>query len=255
MTATLCLHAGARQVTPDELDAVPCPPPSRLSETSRVVWHPVPHGDVLRTAVNALGEAGYEVERTDLGLSKCNAKFFGTLTLKSKLADGVSLAVGIRSSIDKTIGLQWCAGNRVFVCDNLAFSSEKVISRKHTTNGITRYKEAIQHAVSDLRSFQEGETRRIELMQRTPLSPLEADGYLLRLYDAGVLSVRLLPDAIKEWREPTYPEFAPRTLWSLFNAATTVMGGRIGHQPQKHAALTIRLGSVLCDGPQFANAT
>jgi hypothetical protein len=52
-------------------------------------------------------------------------------TLRTPLSDGVNLAVGLRSSIDKSIALQWCCGSRVFVCDNLAFSAETQITRKH----------------------------------------------------------------------------------------------------------------------------
>jgi hypothetical protein len=29
-----------------------------------------------------------------------------------------------------------------------------------------------------------------------------------------------IPSVLKEWSEPTYEEFRPRTAWSLFNAAT-----------------------------------
>ena len=55
----------------------------------------------------------------------------------------MQLAVGVRSSLDKSISLQWACGSRVFVCDNLAFRSERVIARKHTTHGVERYQEAI----------------------------------------------------------------------------------------------------------------
>jgi len=75
-------------------------------------------------------------------------RFFGTLTLRSPLGQGVNLAVGVRSSTDKSISLQWCCGSRVFVCDNLSFSSERVIARKHTTHGVERYHEAICKEVS-----------------------------------------------------------------------------------------------------------
>src|SRR3954462_2548132 len=110
--ATLVCHRGAREVTPEELSRVTCPP-------AEGNWRPVPHVEVLSHAEQALTAAGYGIERTTLALSGDNARFFGTVTLRSPLADGVNLAVGLRSSIDKSIALQWCSGSRVFVCDNL----------------------------------------------------------------------------------------------------------------------------------------
>src|SRR4051812_1193959 len=119
--ATLICHRGAREVTREELARVACPLPEGN-------WRPVPHADVLAHAEGALTAAGYGIERLSLALSGNDARFFGTLTLRSPVADGVDLAVGLRSSIDKSISLQWCCGSRVFVCDNLAFSAQTMIA-------------------------------------------------------------------------------------------------------------------------------
>src|SRR5438128_2686525 len=96
--AKLMLHCGAREVTREELNAVPCPRPEGR-------WWPVPHGTVLTYAEQALRDAGYELDRLSLGLSRGDQRFFGTLTLRSPLASGVALAVGVRSSLDKSISL------------------------------------------------------------------------------------------------------------------------------------------------------
>src|SRR5205823_8228403 len=152
------LHCGAREVTHEQLRDVPCPSPEGR-------WHPVPHAQVLDYALQALRDAGYELGSMSLGLSRGDARFFGTLTLRSPLASGVQLAIGVRSSLDKSISLQWACGSRVFVCDNLAFRSEQVIARKHTTHGVERYQEAICKAVSGLASYREQEAARIKAMQ------------------------------------------------------------------------------------------
>jgi hypothetical protein len=41
------------------------------------------------------------------------------------------------------------------------------------------------------------------------------------------------PSVLKDWREPTYEEFRPRTAWSLFDAATADIKGtnRNGREP------------------------
>jgi hypothetical protein len=247
MSANLMLHCGAREVSREQLALVPCPPAEGR-------WRPVPHLTVLDYAEKALTDAGYGVEKVHLGLSRDDARFFGTLTLKSPLASGVSLAVGLRSSTDKSISLQWACGSRVFVCDNLAFRSEKVIARKHTTNGVLRYQEAICRAVAELPSYQEEESRRIAAMKNRLLPDENALAFLLRAYqDEGILSPRTLPIALKEWRTPSFEEFSDRTSWSLFNAVTFALGDRARTSPQMHAALTIKLGALLADEPQLQN--
>ena len=60
--AKLILHCGAREVTRDQLDRVPCP----AAEGRR---KPVPHGTVLTYVTQALMDAGYQIEKLHLGLS------------------------------------------------------------------------------------------------------------------------------------------------------------------------------------------
>src|SRR5262245_3706555 len=133
-SGNLCLHKGARLVSLDELTPIKAPPPEGR-------WYPVSHHQVLERVTGTLQEAGYEVQRQQLALSRNDQRFFGTLDLRTTLAKGVTLAVGLRSSIDKSFPLGFCAGNRVFVCDNLAFRSELMVKRKHTINGERRFAE------------------------------------------------------------------------------------------------------------------
>lgn len=237
--ANLVLHCGARTVSEEQLRAAPCPSPEGR-------WRPVPHAVVLDHARRALTDAGYEVEHLQLGLARNDSRFFGTLTLRSALAEGVSLAVGVRSSTDKSISLQWACGSRVFVCDNLAFRSEQIISRKHTINGVLRYQEAISRAVSGLAEFQGAERERIRQMQGRAIGIDHAEAMLLRLYhDEGILSPRTLPLALKELRQPSFPGFEEMNAWRLYNAVTFAVGSKARSNPQAHAAMTIRLGALL----------
>ena len=40
------------------------------------------------------------------------------------------------------------------------------------------------------------------------------------LFGKNVLSPRQLPVVKREWLNPAYDDFKPRTMWSLYNAAT-----------------------------------
>src|SRR5687768_2939597 len=103
MGTQLCLHKGARVVSRGELLDVPAP---AATET----WFPLRHGDVLTTVERTLTEAGFAVAQEQLSLARSNNRFFGVLDLSSAVVAGVSLAVGVRNSIDKTFPLGFCAG-------------------------------------------------------------------------------------------------------------------------------------------------
>ncbi len=237
--AKLILHCGAREVSQEELNAVPCPEPEGR-------WRPVPHGSVLSYATDALKEAGYEIDNLRLGVARDNHRFFAALTLRTPLVTGTSLAVGIRSSTDKSLSLGFAYGSRTFVCDNLAFRADKVIAKKHTTFGIDRYREAICRSVGELQEFRDMESRRIRLMQHRIIDDHFAESALLRLYqDAKILSPRSLPLALKEWREPSFIGLEEKSVWRLFSAVTFALNGRAKTNPGSHLSATIRLGHLL----------
>jgi hypothetical protein len=234
----LMLHRGARQVEQLELDAVDPPPPT-------ATWFPLKHSTVIGRVRETLEASGYQIKKTEMALSADNHRFFGTLDLQAPIMDGVSLMVGIRNSTDRSMPIGFAAGERVFVCDNMAFSSEVVIARKHTRFGERRFNDALSRAVLGLRQYQDVAQKRIEALQHYDLSEDAANSYLLKAAEAGVVGWRLLPLVINEWRNPSHEEFRPRTAWSLFNSFTEVLKERQKTQPAKAASETIQLQGLL----------
>lgn len=238
MSTSLITHCGARVVTREQLDLIEPPP-------ATATWFPVKHALVIDTVTRSLEAAGFRAERTQLALSRGDARLFVTMDLASELAAGVRLAVGVRNSTDKSLPLGFCAGSRVFVCDNLAFRSELLVSRKHTRFGATRFEEAIALAARSLVQFQQAEARRVSAFRLHDLAETKAESMILRAYEHQVVSHRLLPRVLREWRTPSFEEFHPRTLWSLLNAFTTVLAERRQSNPQWFAAATMRLQGLL----------
>lgn len=237
-TSALVLHKGAVPVDEHALKKVLAPPPSGR-------WFPVSHSRVLDTVKSTLTDAGFEIQKLALGLSRDGHRFFGTLDLTTPVHTGVALAVGVRNSTDQTFPLGFCAGNRVFCCDNLAFHSELMVRKKHTINGERRFSTAISAAVSGLAVFKDQEHDRIQRFLTTELTEEQADSYILRAYEKNVFSIRDLPRVIHEWRNPSFEEFRPRTVWSLFNAVTTVLTERSVSSPNQFTAQTMRLNALL----------
>ncbi|MCE9530877.1 MAG: hypothetical protein K8T89_07105 [Planctomycetes bacterium] len=97
MSATLMLHQGGREVSREQLTQFILPPATRT-------WKPISHAAVLDTALRTLEEAGYSVAKMRLGVAREAQRFFATLDLTTALTpDGtVTLAVGIRSSVDQS---------------------------------------------------------------------------------------------------------------------------------------------------------
>jgi hypothetical protein len=236
--SSLMLMKGGRRVEMEELEACVTPPPEG-------VWHPVAHSKVLSLVTETLRGAGYRVRSQQLGLSHGSDRFFGVLDLDSPLAEGVGLSVGLRNSVDKSFPLGFAAGSRVMVCDNLAFRSELLVKKKHTTHGMKHFGGAIANAVSSLASFQEDEKKRIEWMQNEAVSTERASHIILQAYRRGIISTLLLPGVCKEWEEPTHEEFKPRTVWSLFNAFTETLRPKVVANPQAFVASTIRLNGLI----------
>ena len=236
--SSLVLHTdGAREVTWDELSKVPTPAPTST-------WFPVAHNTCVATVQKALTESGFEVRSTRFGLTRGDARMFATVDLASPLATGVTLAVGIRNSLDKSLPLGFIAGNRVFVCSNLAFRAELSVRRKHTRNGHTRFGEAIAHAMGNLAQFKTHESERIKRLQFADIDDRWAESVMLKAYERQLISHRALPGVIREWRSPSYEEFQDRTAWSLLNAMTTILADRQKTNAQAHASQTMRLGGL-----------
>jgi hypothetical protein len=238
VASSLVTHCGARAVSREDLERVEAPPATGT-------WFPIKHSAVADAVSASLAAAGFEVRSTKFALSRGDARMFATMDLAAPMGSGVNLAVGVRNSTDKSFPLGFCAGARVFVCDNLAFRSELLVKRKHTRFGRDRFEEAICQAVRSLGQFKEQEANRILRLQHTALGDEAAESWILRGYEKGVVSHLLLPRVLKEWRQPSFEDFRPRTLWSLFNAFTAALGERQKSNPQQFAALTIRLAHLL----------
>jgi Domain of unknown function (DUF932) len=234
----LSLHRGSRVVERAELAKIPVPP-------ATATWFPIGHATVLEKVTTTLQEAGFAIRSTQLGLSASNARFFGTLDLETPLATGVSLCVGVRNSTDKSFPIGFCAGSRVFICDNLAFRSEVQIARKHTRFGETRFAEAIALSVKQLHEFKEVEAGRITRMQQCLITDEKASHVLLQAFDKDLISYRTLPGILREWQTPSFEDFQEPTAWRLFNAFSTILTKRSKTNPQQFARQSIRICDLI----------
>ena len=237
--ARLILHRGAREVPRAALASIETPPPSRR-------WLPIGHEQVVSTVSEALAGMGLRVERERYALSRDDARLFATLDIAVEVTPDIRLAIGIRNSHDQSFPLGFCAGNRVAVCDNLAFSAELMVRRKHTRFGHDRFRDDIGTCVARLDAFRTAEAARIARMREAELTDAQAESLILRsVYDQRIVSHRLILRLIEEWRQPPHEAFQPRTIWSLFNGFTSALAERARSHPQAFASATMKLQAFL----------
>lgn len=221
--ATLVCHAGARKVDEFMLGTVETP-------AATASWTPIPHAEFVGGIRSALIRAGMAVTREEHAVAKDGARYFGLLHLQAR-AD-YNLALGLRNSHDKSFPAALAVGSRVFVCDNLAFSAEVKIARKHTTFIRRDLPGLIGSAIGRLNGLVGIQDHRIESYKRFDMTDAQAHDVVVQALDARVVPVTRVPAVLKEWRNPRHAEFKPRNAWSLFNAFTeTMKGGNVFRLP------------------------
>jgi hypothetical protein len=224
----LILHRGAVEASLQMVLDTPTPAATKT-------WCPIAHGDLLSIVEREMTSQGLEIADRGFGLSKDGARMFGVLSLRGER--DYTTTIGVRNSHDMTFPACLALGARVFVCDNLSFSSEVTLSRKHTVNVMRDLPALVSRAVARLSEARQLQGERIEAYKGRELSDYEAHDLFVRALDRGVCPVTRLPDAIAEWRKPSHDAFAPRNVWSLFNGFTEALKGNLGELPRRTQAL------------------
>jgi len=227
----LMLHCGGNAVGLEEVSAVKTPDPTET-------WCPIPHRDYIDRVVSGLGQTGLHVVNEAHALWKGGDRYFGALQLENGAShDDYALVVGLRNSHDKTFPAGLACGSGVFVCDNLAFSGEVRLSRKHTRWIQRDLPRLVATAVGKLGQLRVKQERRIEAYKNFALSDKDAHDLLVQAVDTQALPCTKLPAALQEWRKPSHDEFSDRTAWSLFNSVTEVLRASrrsAGEAPEKN---------------------
>lgn len=219
-TADLMLHVGAGKVDVGALGDVPTPPATST-------WHPIPHTDLLKAVRRNVEASGLRIVHEAHGIGREGSRYFGLLQVANgRQHEDYTTVIGLRNSHDKSFPAGLVVGSQVFVCDNLAFSGEVKIARRHTRYILRDLPNLIERAVGrlgDLRLKQEG---RIEAYKGSDLNDRGAHDLLVRALDARVIPSTRLPKVLAEWREPRHEEFrGRRNVWRMFNAFTETMKG------------------------------
>jgi hypothetical protein len=247
MKPNLMLHCGATEVARNDL--------ARLIDmpmTTRT-YCPIGHDTFVDLVEDKLNDVGFRFGEQAHSLTKEGKRYFGLVQLLNGHADNEqhALVVGIRNSIDKSFPAAVAFGSQVFVCDNLAFSGEVKVSRKHTTNIMRDLPNLVAAAVSNTSLMRENQDARFAAWQDTKLTDLRADRIICNMVRQGVINTSRVEKVINEWDEPTH-DFGGRTAWRLFNATTEALKGAPLHDiPMRTIGLQAMLDRAAGFTPQL----
>ncbi len=233
-TSTL-IGYGGRTIGREELALVPTPV---ATETHR----PVPHHEIVQALVETLGFRHIGVVHDEYAVSPDGMKVFGVLDLATEM-EGCRFSIGLRNSHDKSMRLALTCGYRVFVCSNMAFAGDFTpVLAKHSKS--FNLIDTLAVGVDRIQRNFEPMQRQVEQWRSSQISDERAKLILYAAFVDGELEAprSLLPEVHRLYFEPEYPEFSPRTMWSLSNAFTSAFK-KLDPIPQFKA--TAKLGEFL----------
>ena len=232
---TLMAHRGGWQATPADLASVSVP-----DDTD--TWKAVPYPRLLEEVKLHLPRFGLTIEREQYALARDGNQMFGVIDTKNGHPDSDwGMAIGIRSSYDRSLAVDLVAGARVFVCDNLSFHGESQATRKHTVNIWRDLPSLIYDMLAAVSVLKTKMAADIDQMRDTQLTSEQAHHIMVMAVRANAIPASKLPRVIAGYDDLDNPEFGQHSAWALFNAFTAFAGTQ---QPWQQMDNTLRLTEV-----------
>jgi hypothetical protein len=219
---SLVLHAGANQVSYDDLRAVQTP-----AATDTHV--PVAHHEIVELMRYTLGFYNHEIAEETHAITPDGMRYFGLMTLRSPYGDYAD-TLGLRNSHDKSLPIGIAFGSRVFVCDNTAFIGDHVVRRKHTIKAKRELPGLLSEIVQPLDFQRVAQNQKLLTYQGTELQDEMADHAIVDLYRKNVIGVQAIGHVLSAYDNPPH-DWGGRTVWRFFNAATFALAGKVAERP------------------------
>lgn len=216
-TSSLNPYKG-RIVSLDELHAMPTGPslgPRHL---------PMNFGQFADALKHEAESRDYRITKEQYALGGKNHRVFGVMNLELR---GVvqhverTLALGFRSSDNKSLGAVLVAGTSVAVCENLSLSGDMVAMKKKNTTGL-RIAEALKDAFDKFKQHASALDIQIARLQATEINDEQAKGLAYDVFAKRIVPMHLFDDVDAYYFRPTadMTDCTPRTKWGLVNAFT-----------------------------------
>lgn len=209
--SNLMLHKGAFASTIEEIQAVQVP-------NNTDTYEAIPHIDIIDMIMDCSDRNNLPVKSAQYGMTKDGNRMFGVINFDIGSVEGMSWSMGFRNSYDKSMAAGICAGQKVFVCDNMAFSGEFNVTRKHIPGNdfIVEVRESFASLPANLEQIGES----ITAMKSQVIEPDYAKLFIFEAVQRGYIPASQLTEVWKEYTQPRHEEFIDPTKHNLLMAFT-----------------------------------
>jgi hypothetical protein len=197
---------------------------------------PIPHSLLVSKTRTALDRAGFSITEEEHALARGGQRYFGGFALTGDDIKGEDrrLVFGLRNSSDKSTAASACMGNSMMVCDNMCFSSDVKLARRHTVNILRDLDGMLAKAISRIVSSWHDMGQRIEAYKVADVSLERASNLIVDLAESKALPERDVYKTVKEFRNQPHEQFRGNTLWNLYNSVTeNLKGGDLSKLPER----------------------
>jgi hypothetical protein len=213
-TATIIAHAGSYKVTKEHACSI-------LAPEKTESWNPISHQTFISLVEDTMQHHGWKIAKSEFALNHEDHQMFGVYNLEAENKSDHTLALGIRNSTDKSLPAGLACGSRVFVCDNLAFSAELVMTRRHGINIMDHLPSLVDAAIKRFKYAADDQTKEFGWWKSLAIDVPRATDLICKAVERKVIAPRAIMDVRGEFINPRFPEFQEQNAWNLFNAFTT----------------------------------
>lgn len=204
-----------------DLQALPAPTPRSPRH------QPIAHADLVTALKAEAGRRGLGVAREQFALGAKGAALFGILDLVPtidgtwEVGEGRGVSFGFRASNDGQLALKGVAGQRVFVCDNLALSGDIFVMRHLHLVGLD-LAVALVEGFDRFTAQTHALAGQIAELDSISISDAEAKARIYDVFAQRVLPARLFDDVDQFYFRPADDavDCHNRTVWGVHNAMT-----------------------------------
>lgn len=213
--SSLILHCGGKPATFEQVAAIPMP-------ERTATYTPVPYARLINMVRSHLEDVlGLEIRDEAYGLNRDGAQMFGVISTRTH--DDHGLAIGLRSSHDRSISMASSVGDKVFVCDNMAFtSSGTVVMRQHRGDAFAAFRRMFRRQMESAVDTHQALTADFDALRQVEITQDRGYELIGRAIGHDILKPTQANIAVRDWQTPRHDvdAFRERTLYALYQCFT-----------------------------------
>ncbi len=204
-----------------------------------VSYQPISHNLLIDKTRKHLDQGGFKVVDECHNLARDGKRYFGLFEVSHPNRENSERGtiVGLRNAHDKCFPAGLCAGDAPFVCDNLIFTNQVKLARRHTKNILGELDQVIARTLGRLFDFWVGQDNRVDSYKAFDLKNPQVNDLVIRAYKAGAIPKTKIADVVDQWESSDHDAFRDRNMNSLYNAFTEVYKGNLIALPNRSEAL------------------